>query len=435
MWKGASLRAWVGLGMALAILPLAASAVASYWILKGGVVEELRDIASRQRNEIDPVQRLRLLIWEASPPLDQYMDEGDPRRPAEYRAARQLVEAAFATVHQKLARDPEMQQLAERARGDWTAADRLATEALSVRRAPGDPRGAELMDAFDGFLASSVDKLGAVYDNLAVVLGTDHDAAIAAYQRAEWLAAIAGLISLLAILAGITLVGRVMSGSVERLVEGAQRFAAGDRDHRIEVRVPPELNQVAQEFNRMIGHIHETEDALADLAQRDGLTRLLNRRAFDIALTEVFARRQRMGESFALVLFDLDHFKRVNDTHGHAAGDEVLRAAAQAISSEMRPFDRLFRIGGEEFAVILFGVDAQSALATAERLGATVAARPVAIAGNAILTTASGGVALPDENPTPATLYQAADSALYRAKAEGRNRVVMGGGPGATTTA
>jgi diguanylate cyclase (GGDEF)-like protein len=185
----------------------------------------------------------------------------------------------------------------------------------------------------------------------------------------------------------------------------------------------------------MIGRIHETEDALADLAQRDGLTRLLNRRAFDIALTEVFARRQRMGESFALVLFDLDHFKRVNDTHGHAAGDEVLRAAAQAISSEMRPFDRLFRIGGEEFAVILFGVDAQSALATAERLGATVAARPVAIAGNAILTTASGGVALPDENPTPATLYQAADSALYRAKAEGRNRVVMGGGPGATTTA
>jgi diguanylate cyclase (GGDEF)-like protein len=424
------LRAWVGFGMALAIIPLAASAIAGYLILKGGVMEELQDIASRQRNEIDPVQRLRLLIWEASPPLDEYMDEGDPRRPAEYRAARQRVESTFATVHAQMAHDPEMQQLVERARDDWTAADRLATEALSVRRAPGDPRGEELMDAFDGLIGSSVDKLGAVYDNLDAVLRADHDAALAAYERAEWLAAAAAVISLMAILAGITAIGRVMSGSVERLVEGAQRFAAGDREHRIEVRVPPELNQVAQEFNRMIGRIHESEDALADLAQRDGLTRLLNRRAFDMAIVEVFARRQRMGETFALALFDLDHFKQLNDTHGHAAGDEALRAASQAIGSEMRPFDRLFRVGGEEFAVILFGVDAEAAFSTAERLRARVAARPAAIDGTTIMTTASVGVALPGADSTPATLYQAADAALYRAKAEGRNRVVMGGGAG-----
>jgi diguanylate cyclase (GGDEF)-like protein len=411
--------------MALAIIPLVASAVGGYVVLKHGVIESLRDIASRQRNEIDPAQRLRLLLWETSPPLDEYMDEGDPRRPAEYRAARERVEAAFATVHAQMARDPEMQQLVERARDDWTAADRVATEALSVRRTPGDPHGAELMDAFDGLVQSSVDKLGAVYASLDTDLRADHDAALRAYDRAEWLAAAAAIVSLLAVLAGAAVIGRVMSGSVERLVEGAQRFAAGDRDHRIEVRVPPELHQVAQEFNRMIGRIHESEDALADLAQRDGLTRLLNRRAFDIAIAEVFARRQRMHESFALVLFDLDHFKSVNDTYGHAAGDEVLRAAAQAISSEMRPFDRLFRTGGEEFAAILFGVDADGALVTAERLRAMVSARPVGFEGKAILMTASGGVALPGANATPATLYQAADAALYRAKGAGRNRVVL----------
>ncbi|HET8633770.1 MAG TPA: diguanylate cyclase [Gemmatimonadales bacterium] len=425
IWRGASLRAWVGLGMALAIIPLVASAVGGYVVLKHGVIESLRDIASRQRNEIDPAQRLRLLLWETSPPLDEYMDEGDPRRPAEYRAARERVEAAFATVHAQMARDPEMQQLVERARDDWTAADRVATEALSVRRTPGDPHGAELMDAFDGLVQSSVDKLGAVYASLDTDLRADHDAALRAYDRAEWLAAAAAIVSLLAVLAGAAVIGRVMSGSVERLVEGAQRFAAGDRDHRIEVRVPPELHQVAQEFNRMIGRIHESEDALADLAQRDGLTRLLNRRAFDIAIAEVFARRQRMHESFALVLFDLDHFKSVNDTYGHAAGDEVLRAAAQAISSEMRPFDRLFRTGGEEFAAILFGVDADGALVTAERLRAMVSARPVGFEGKSILMTASGGVALPGANATPATLYQAADAALYRAKGAGRNRVVL----------
>jgi len=92
----------------------------------------------------------------------------------------------------------------------------------------------------------------------------------------------------------------------------------------------------------------------------------------------------------------------------------------------MRPFDRLFRTGGEEFAAILFGVDAQGALATAERLRAKVEARPVAVEGTAIITTASVGVVLPGMNSTPATLYQAADAALYRAKAEGRNRAVAG---------
>lgn len=114
MWKGASLRAWVALGMTMAIVPLAASAVTGYMTLKGGVVAALQDIAMRQREEIDPTQRLRLLVWEAGTPLDEYMDEGDPRRPAEYRAVRERVEAAFATVHARTKRDPELLKLVER---------------------------------------------------------------------------------------------------------------------------------------------------------------------------------------------------------------------------------------------------------------------------------------------------------------------------------
>jgi diguanylate cyclase (GGDEF)-like protein len=241
------------------------------------------------------------------------------------------------------------------------------------------------------------------------------------------LAAIGAVVSVLAILLGVFIVGRIMSGSVQRLVDGAQRFAAGDRDHRIEIHVPPELNQVAQEFNRMIGRIHESEDALAELAHRDSLTRLLNRRAFDDALIEVFARQKRLGERFALLMLDLDYFKRVNDTYGHAVGDDVLRAASRAIASEVRPFDRVFRIGGEEFAAILGGVDSKDARTAAERLRASVAAHPVAIEGKAIHTTVSIGVAMGDPTNDPSTLLQAADAALYRAKAEGRNRVVVSG--------
>jgi diguanylate cyclase (GGDEF)-like protein len=284
------------------------------------------------------------------------------------------------------------------------------------------------MDSFSSLIVSAVGKLGAVYDDLEATLRADHDSALRFLERSEWLAAIGAVVSVLAILLGVSMVGRIMSGSVERLVDGAQRFAAGDRDHRIEIRVPPELHQVAQEFNRMIGRIHDSEDALADLAHRDSLTRLLNRRAFDEALVEVFARQKRLGERFALLMLDLDYFKRVNDTYGHSVGDDVLRAASQAIASEVRPFDRVFRIGGEEFAAILGGVDSQAARTAAERLRASVAAHPVAIeGGTAIHTTVSVGVAMGETTNDPSTLLQAADAALYRAKAEGRNRVVVSG--------
>lgn len=427
IWKGGSLRSWIALGMAIAVLPLAASALAGYLMLSRGVVASFQDVAARQRDQIDPTQRLRLLLLDAATPLDDFMDEGNPRQPPAYRALRERIEAMFADVHDHMRSDSELRTLVARARDDWTAADRLAAEALSVRRVPGDPHGAVLMDGFHGLIGSAVDKLGAVYDGLASNLRNDHDAALRDVERSKWLAAVAAAVSALAILVGVVMIGRVMAGSVERLVSGAELFAAGDRGHRIDVRVPPELHRVAEEFNRMIGRIHESEDALADLARRDSLTLLLNRRAFDEELAEMFARQQRFGERFALLMFDLDRFKQINDTHGHAVGDDVLRATSRALAADLRPFDRLFRIGGEEFAAILSGSDGAAARMAAERLRQAVAAQTITIGGTAIQATVSVGVAIATAGSQPDTLIRAADAALYRAKEAGRNQVVVSG--------
>jgi hypothetical protein len=175
IWKGGSLRSWIALGMAVAVLPLATSAFFGYSLLSRGVLASFQDIAARQREQIDPTQRLRLLIVGASAPLDDFMDEGDPRDPLRYRGVRRQVEAAFASLHTRMSADAELGVMVERARDDWTAADRLATEAMSVHRVPGDPHGAELMDGFHGLAASSADKLGAVYDQLAGDLHRDYD--------------------------------------------------------------------------------------------------------------------------------------------------------------------------------------------------------------------------------------------------------------------
>ncbi len=162
--------------------------------------------------------------------------------------------------------------------------------------------------------------------------------------------------------------------------------------------------------------------ALWSVAHCDMLTRALTRRAFMGDLGRAVATWQRSATPCSLIMFDLDHFKQINDTHGHALGDSVLRAVTHVVQSELRPADRLGRLGGEEFAVLLL-VDAEAAVEIAERLrrvieGTTLREFPH------IEFTASLGVATcsPEINSREA-LIDTADAYLYEAKREGRNRV------------
>jgi diguanylate cyclase (GGDEF)-like protein len=184
---------------------------------------------------------------------------------------------------------------------------------------------------------------------------------------------------------------------------------------------------VAEEFNHMAVRIQESEAALADLARRDRLTGLLNRRALDETLTDALARHERLNEGVAVIAVDVDYFKRINDTHGHAAGDEVLRLVSGRLSASIREIDRAFRAGGEEFVVVLSNADRAAAEATAERIRTAVAERPITIAGVEMAVTISAGVATTADSGNAEGLLNAADAALYCAKSTGRNRVVWVG--------
>jgi diguanylate cyclase (GGDEF)-like protein len=242
-----------------------------------------------------------------------------------------------------------------------------------------------------------------------------------------WLAGIAAGVCLLTIIAGVVLIGRVMSASVDRLVDGAIRFSEGDRIHRIDVRVPPELRRVANEFNRMISRIHAYEDVLADRALTDALTGLPNRRAFDEAIGRNWDRARQFGEPFAMLQIDVDHFKHVNDSYGHAAGDDVLRRVADALSRQLRAAHPVFRTGGEEFIVLVPGARIPDAAVIAERLRTEVAVVASPFAGNEISVTISVGVTDSMGCANPDAMIRAADAALYDAKTQGRNRVVASG--------
>lgn len=159
-------------------------------------------------------------------------------------------------------------------------------------------------------------------------------------------------------------------------------------------------------------------------ARTDALTGLANRRHFDEQLRRVVAETDRFGGTCSLILADLDHFKDVNDHHGHDAGDAVLRHVAQVLGDAVRTVDLVARYGGEEIVVLLPQTSQEGAVELAERLRAGLEARPTSHNGQALPITASFGIATyPVPVPYGDWLVLAADKALYEAKADGRNRV------------
>lgn len=187
--------------------------------------------------------------------------------------------------------------------------------------------------------------------------------------------------------------------------------------------------RLAIERYRLYQALEAANKTLQKLATIDGLTQIPNRRGFDIALQQEWRRLSREQLPLALALFDVDFFKRYNDTYGHLAGDNCLREIAAAAQSNMRrPADLVARYGGEEFALLLPNIDEAGALAIARQLCAAVAqlAIPHATSNTGPHVSLSVGVAcmVPRHQQSAEVLIEAADKALYQAKTSGRSRVV-----------
>jgi diguanylate cyclase len=169
-------------------------------------------------------------------------------------------------------------------------------------------------------------------------------------------------------------------------------------------------------------------DSLVDLSSRDALTGLANRRQFELALAREVDRVARSGEPALLLALDIDHFKRINDRHGHAAGDLVLKSVAAALTDTVRPMDLVARIGGEEFAIILPNCASAFGETVAERLRRRVEREPVQVSPSqqVKLSISVGGAFAPQwVRSSPGLWLERADRQLYRAKGSGRNLVCL----------
>lgn len=165
---------------------------------------------------------------------------------------------------------------------------------------------------------------------------------------------------------------------------------------------------------------HQNAD---ELSHTDALTRLPNRRRLELDLEVEITRSQRYDRPIAFVMLDVDHFKAINDAHGHQAGDEILSEFGNAFTAALRETDTAYRYGGEEFCVLLRESNAAAAAIVAERLRLAIASRFAGIQGSAIVTASLGVAAIPGDAMDAKTLIAAADKAMYAAKAAGRNCV------------
>lgn len=189
--------------------------------------------------------------------------------------------------------------------------------------------------------------------------------------------------------------------------------------------LPPTVTLIATAFVFVLMLSEESEARALELASLDTLTECATRRALEDFVRDEMAAVQRRQGCMSLVIVDADHFKQVNDTHGHAVGDAVLRHVADTLRTCIRRSDFLARYGGEEFCVVLRDTRAEGAAIFAERARAQLAAAPAVVGERKITVTASFGVASTEPDATDGweTLFQRADAALYRAKNRGRNCV------------
>ena len=199
------------------------------------------------------------------------------------------------------------------------------------------------------------------------------------------------------------------------------------RDTREALRHSEQALQAAhEELQGRFAEIQALQTQLSEQASRDPLTGLYNRRYLDTTLERELARCQREGQPLTLMLIDLDHFKRINDTWGHQAGDEVLRQLADMLESHARLADVACRYGGEEFLLLLPNMPLKNAVERAEQWRIAFANATVAFGEFRMQATLSIGISTyPGHGTTAQLLIHNADRALYRAKAEGRNRVVV----------
>jgi diguanylate cyclase (GGDEF)-like protein len=420
-----TLRVHLLLWQLAVIAPLLLAALLHHFYLMPRFIHPLQKITEEYTDEVLLIERVQSTLNMSTIHVSDYLNNGQRSELEQFASQRQRVDQRFAAVR-AIPFGENQRQLVASAWDEWGQAQQLVDELLDNTAHPVGMAGrSEKVERFQRHIDVASVKLEELYNFAHQQVKTAKTVARSAQAEMRQLTVAAFIIAF--VISGV--IGSALIRSVLRNLEsmrnGARQIAAGELEQPVHAGGIQELEQLADSFNVMAMKLQVHDAVLQDLAIHDALTGLANRRMFDTRIDEEMQRVLRYHHPLSLLMLDIDHFKLINDSYGHLAGDAVLRKLAATIMGSVRPVDRVFRYGGEEFAVLVPETDAEGALSLAERIREIVAATlfPVSADTEINLTMSIGITTCHGEVVTKEDLIANADKALYQAKQTGRNRV------------
>ncbi len=424
-----SLRIRLSIAFAIAILPFAALFLYADLRYYRPLANQFSLLASEVEAHFAAVTRLQLALSRSAMPPNDYLIHGGEEERQRFMIATKEVDDAFAALANSIrnAHPFEADKLSS-LRQRWAIASNLGTTLLNW---PVNDRHSQAAVETMQFFDAEIDHLADESDLLLAHVRSDlRNAWHKAVSRHEDLAHTVGLAAMLAAaltLAMVVYVSRSILKPLKLLEAGALRFSSGGLDHRIGLRRTDEFGKLASTMDEMANQLGSRQRDLLDAAAHDALTGLWNRRFFDRQLDIEIEHALNEATSLSLLMLDLDNFKLVNDSHGHQAGDVILKTVADRLRHVIRHADYPVRYGGDEFAVLMPGTSAEEAAVIAERVRVHISELPIRVPQATLTVTVSIGVAgdLPNQphRSYGPSLLTRADQALYSAKHRGSNRV------------
>ena len=419
-----SLRTLYNAGIMLMFLALFIVGAASLNSLSTAI-DLSNEIVEKSLSDIHNTMTLRLTLSQAAMPVNDHVIHADPIEQENFDQLSGMVERHFDTMDSSVTLNVLQRDSLDLAREKWNQAKKIGDAIMRTENPVGNSETAKQMERFDLIIDNAIDILSDLYGSIYLETVKSHEKLHEIESRALIFIVVLAILALILVIFGSLLLAKSFFPPVRRMLNGVRMFSEGRLDHRIDEDMPKEFEELAYGINTMAGKLEQIHLDLKDAAIHDELTGCFNRRQLEQDVISDFSQARRTGESLCLLMLDIDFFKKINDSYGHAAGDEVLRSVAASIGKELRQHEQLYRYGGEEFTIMLPAAPQSDAQRLAERIRSTIASRPIDVgSAKPINVTISIGVtSYPDSAFSVKELFEQADQALYEAKESGRNRV------------
>ena len=386
--------------------------------------ETRKDIVEETTEEGQPLLDLLHNVQESDHSGHDYLTYGTFHERSRYKASAAITIAAFESALKAPYEDNEEKTLVRRAFIKWKVAHNLTLSHTSGN----DPAvKLKYMRKIDSQLEEVEKALMGALDRAQFEMQEMESSTSMLWRLTSIFIIFTSIIALLLSVFLWNWLVRGITEPLESLAKSVKAVGTDERPIETEGLSDDEMGRLIRAVNDMAGRVYENTSALKDQAEHDELTGLYNHSALLRLLDEEVARCQRYKRSFSFILLDVDNFKQINDTYGHAAGDEAIKQLATLVKDSIREVDKAARYGGDEIAVILPETEGTKALAMAEHIRMGVSSQHILLPGGEMksLEISLGLAEYPGGKDTPKDLMSAADEALNEAKRMGRNTVCV----------